>query len=303
MYVSLDEIRGVFPAMVTPVDRTGAVDETAVNALVEYFIAAGVNGLYVLGTTGESPLLTRAQKEAMVAAVLKAVDGRIPVMVHVGTLPVSECLSFAQRVQELGVRFLSAIPPYYFAFGEEDLLCYYRALLDVVRPDCRLFAYNIPAFARNAIPPAVLQTLAHDERFAGVKDSAGDFALTQQYLSVLPQDRKVFIGSDDLINRALTAGVQGSISGNANVLPELFVALYQARQSGDDAKTEMLQGMVDRLAQATCYGNLPLLKLGMKWRGVDAGEALMPFDHHIEEEKAQRLRCTLAELQEQLQTF
>ena len=71
MYVSLDEIRGVFPAMVTPVDRTGAVDETAVNALVEYFIAAGVNGLYVLGTTGESPLLTRAQKEAMVAAVLK----------------------------------------------------------------------------------------------------------------------------------------------------------------------------------------------------------------------------------------
>lgn len=105
--------------MVTPVREDNTVDADAVARLVEYFIQAGVTGLYVCGTTGESPLLTMEQKEAMLSAVCEAVSGRLPVMVHVGTLPVGDCLTFARRAQELGAQFLSAIPPTTSRLAEE----------------------------------------------------------------------------------------------------------------------------------------------------------------------------------------
>ena len=188
--------------MVTPVREDNTVDADAVARLVEYFIQAGVTGLYVCGTTGESPLLTMEQKEAMLSAVCEAVSGRLPVMVHVGTLPVGDCLTFARRAQELGAQFLSAIPPYYFPFGGREILNYYRALLDVTREGHFLFLYNIPAFVRNSIPVDVVRELCQDPRFAGIKDSEGNIQLTQNYLRTLRSPRRVFIGSDDLIAQA-----------------------------------------------------------------------------------------------------
>ena len=297
---TIQDIRGVFPAMITPIREDGSVDTGAVAPLVEYFIQAGVSGLYVCGTTGETPLLTRERKEAMLGAVCEAVAGRLPVMVHVGTLPMEECLAFAKRAQELGARFLSAIPPYYFPFGSREMLNYYRALLDVMEEDCALFLYNIPAFARNSIPVEVVRALCEDRRFAGIKDSEGNIQLTQSYLEVLEAPRRVFIGSDDLIERAFTLGAAGSISGNANVLPELFVRLYRAKRNGRDDVVVRCQELVNQLAEATHYGNIPLLKAGLAWRGVPVGRALPPFDAAAQRADADHLTDTIAQIQAQL---
>lgn len=286
--------------MVTPVREDNTVDADAVARLVEYFIQAGVTGLYVCGTTGESPLLTMEQKEAMLSAVCEAVSGRLPVMVHVGTLPVGDCLAFARRAQELGAQFLSAIPPYYFPFGGREILNYYRALLDVTREGHFLFLYNIPAFVRNSIPVDVVRELCQDPRFAGIKDSEGNIQLTQNYLRTLRSPRRVFIGSDDLIAQAFTYGAAGSISGNANVLPELFVQLYRAKKSGRGDVAQRCQELVDQLAEATHHGNIPLLKAGLARRGVPVGSALPPFDEAPPESEADFLAETVCRIQAEL---
>lgn len=286
--------------MITPVREDNTVDVDAVAPLVEYFIQAGVSGLYVCGTTGESPLLTLEQKETMLSAVCDAVSGRLPVMVHVGTLPVGDCLTFARRAQELGAQFLSAIPPYYFPFGSREILNYYWALLDVIQEGHFLFLYNIPAFARNSIPVDVVQELCQDPRFAGIKDSEGSIQLTQKYLKVLRPPRRVFIGSDDLIAQAFTYGAAGSISGNANVLPELFIQLYRAKKSGRGDVAQRCQELVDQLAEATHHGNIPLLKAGLTWRGVPAGRALPPFEATAPEAEAEFLAETICRIQVEL---
>ena len=87
----------------------------------------------------------------------------------------------------------------------------------------------------------------------------------------------VFIGSDDLIAQAFTYGAAGSISGNANVLPELFVQLYRAKKSGRGDVAQRCQELVDQLAEATHHGNIPLLKAGLARRGVPVGSALPPL--------------------------
>ncbi len=286
--------------MVTPVDEYGDINEKTVYELVDYFVNAGVNGLYTLGTTGESMLLNKQQKIGMLKAVLKAADNRIPVMVHVGMLPVEECCSLVREVQEQGATFLSAIPPYYFPFSDADLLCYYRTILQELKPDSRLFLYNIPAFARNSISLGVVQTLCKYPNFAGIKDSQGDITLTQRYLEVIGNNRRVLVGSDDLIKQAFALGAGGSISGNANVLPELFVRLAQASRNQQWDTAEQLQQMVNELAEATEYGNLPLLKLGLSLRGISVGKALPPFYGNISLERYERLKHTLQNLRNRI---
>lgn len=286
--------------MVTPVDEFGDINEKAVFELVDYFVSAGVNGLYVLGTTGENILLNKKQKVGMLKSVLEAADHRIPIMVHVGMLPVEECCSLVREVQELGAIFLSAIPPYYFPFNDADLLCYYRTILRELKPDSRLFLYNIPAFARNSISPGVVQTLCKYPNFAGIKDSQGDIALTQRYLEAIGNSGQVLVGSDDLIKQAFMMGACGSISGNANVLPELFVKLVQASKNQQWDTAEQLQQMVNELAEATEYGNLPLLKLGLSLRGISAGKALPPFYGNISLERYERLKHTLQNLRSRI---
>jgi 4-hydroxy-tetrahydrodipicolinate synthase len=297
---TVKQIEGIFPAMVTPVDEYGDINEKTVYELVDYFVNAGVNGLYTLGTTGESMLLNKQQKIGMLKAVLKAADNRIPVMVHVGMLPVEECCSLVREVQEQGATFLSAIPPYYFPFSDADLLCYYRTILQELKPDSRLFLYNIPAFARNSISPGVVQTLCKYPNFAGIKDSQGDITLTQRYLEVIGNNRRVLVGSDDLIKQAFALGAGGSISGNANVLPELFVRLAQASRNQQWDTAEQLQQMVNELAEATEYGNLPLLKLGLSLRGISVGKALPPFYGNISLERYERLKHTLQNLRNRI---
>lgn len=289
--------------MVTPVDDSGDVKEKCVWELVDYFIDAGVNGLYALGTTGESVLLTKRQKLDLLRYTLKAAAGRIPVMVHVGMLPVSECCAFAQEAQKQGAVYLSAIPPFYYPFSDRDILRYYKSILKVVGPEACLFLYNIPAFARNAISPETVAELCRYPNFGGIKDSQGDIQLTKRYLEILDGGRRVFIGSDDLIAQAFEAGAKGSISGNANVLPELFVKLYRAHQAGDRVKAELLQKMVDELAEATEHGNLPLLKAGLAMRGVQMGKSLEPFDSTISPDRLNRLKQTMNGLLERLRAI
>ena len=145
-----------------------------------------------------------------------------------------------------------------------------------------------------------MRELCQDPRFAGIKDSEGNIQLTQNYLRTLRSPRRVFIGSDDLIAQAFTYGAAGSISGNANVLPELFVQLYRAKKSGRGDVAQRCQELVDQLAEATHHGNIPLLKAGLARRGVPVGGALPPFDEAPPESEADFLAETVCRIQAEL---
>ncbi|MGD9156148.1 MAG: dihydrodipicolinate synthase family protein [Bacillota bacterium] len=287
-------IKGVYPAMVTPFTVDGVIDYLSIEKVVDFFIQKGVNGLYILGTTGEWPLINKEQRKNILEFVMKQIDDRVPVMVHIGTLPVQDACELANHAENNGVAAISSIPPYYFPFNATDIERYFSSILTAVSEKMPVLLYNIPAFARNVIPIETVKRLKDKyTNFKGIKDSQGNPEMLHEYLNIIGNAGVVLIGSDDLIYQALKSGCSGMISGNANVLPELYITLYSAFQEGKVEVVKKLQTLVNVLAKATNFGRVPLLKAGLEMRGVSAGYAMKPYTQEIPEFECHQLEIAI----------
>ena len=264
--------------MVTPFTANGDIEYNALAKLIEFFINSGVHGLYILGTTGEWPLIDKEQRKQILEFVIAQVKARIPVMVHIGTLPVKDACELAVHAEKVGASAISSIPPYYFPFTEEDIEKYFIAILDAVSVQMPVLLYNIPGFARNVISVKTVTKLkSRYSNLIGLKDSQGNSVMLKQYLETVGDDGVVLIGSDDLDLEAFQNGCGGAISGNANIIPELFIGIMAAYQKGEMEIAGRLQILINELAKATHFGRVPLLKYGLGVRGVPSGYAMTPF--------------------------
>lgn len=236
---------GVVPPLVTPFadDNATKVDHTALAALCEFLIESRVHGLYPCGTTGENALLLAEERMAIAETVISAARGRVPVFVHVGAAGTAETVLLARHAIAHGADGIGAITPYYYAYAEEDLRCHYQALAEAATP-CPVYLYNLPSYARNAVSLTLADTLRQDAaNIIGIKDSSGDLEALRAFRA-LP-NFSVLSGSDGRNLAALELGCDGMISGNANAVPEPFVALWNAWQAGDTAGTTEAQRRID----------------------------------------------------------
>jgi dihydrodipicolinate synthase/N-acetylneuraminate lyase len=295
------KISGLFPAMITPFHSNQTIDFQSMAEVIDFFIESGVQGLYVMGTTGEWPLISKEQRMAVLEFVMGFVKGRIPVMAHIGALPVQDACELAAHAEMVGVSAISSIPPYYFPFTEADIENYYDSILASVSEDLPLLFYNIPGFARNVISVETLKRLkTRHPNIGGVKDSQGDPEVFKNYVKEVGADGVVLIGSDDLILHAFQMGGSGMISGNANVVPELFIQLMAAYKKGKIELATRLQELVNKLAAATHFGRVPLLKTGLGLRGVSAGSALKPYSKKITADEIGCLKLTIQQILQRL---
>jgi dihydrodipicolinate synthase/N-acetylneuraminate lyase len=220
----------VVVALLTPFDRDGHPDAAALRDHVEYLIEERVDGLMPCGTTGEGPLLSEAEVASVVATVVEAARGRIPVLAHVGRPDTVATLRLAHRTLADGADGVSAVVPYYYALEDAQIVAHYRALIDVAdgKP---AYAYTIPARTGNELSVEAARSLAH-AGLAGVKDSTKSFERHRAYLDTgLP----VLMGSDGMVAQALKAGAAGCVSALANVRPDLLLRL---KQTAADAREE-----------------------------------------------------------------
>jgi N-acetylneuraminate lyase len=295
------QVTGIFPAMVTPFNANRTVDYQSLMEVIDFFVQSGVQGLYVLGTTGEWPLISKEQRKAILEFVMSYVKGRIPVMAHIGALPVADACELASHAEMVGVAAISSIPPYYFPFTEEDIENYYEAILAAISPQLPLLFYNIPGFARNRISvKTITQLQKRHPNIGGVKDSQGVPEIFKNYVQTVGKEGVVLVGSDDMILAALQLGGSGAISGNANVIPELFIKLMTAYKNGKIEAARRLQELVNELAEATHFGRVPLLKTGLSLRGVSAGMALEPYCNQATDFEVAHLRAVIEKILHEL---
>ncbi len=234
----------VLPALLTPFDDRGEVDLAALRAHVEFVIEAGVHGLMPCGTTGETALLEEDEVIAVVSAVVEAAAGRVPVVAHVGRPSTVASARLIEAAIAAGADGVSAIVPYYYAFGDREIVAHFRALLKVAGAT-PLFAYTFPARTGNELSDEAFATLAGDG-LAGLKDSTGSLERQQAYLAAAP-DAQVFVGSPTLLLGGLRAGSRGSVAALANLRPDLLIALAEAWRDGRDDDAERLQAEVAEL--------------------------------------------------------
>lgn len=279
----LDELRhrlsgGVTPAMATPLMDDGhQVNPAGIPPLVEFLIAAGVRGLFVGGTTGEGILLSMEQRRRLHEETVKAVAGRVPVLLHVGAIENVTAVRLAGHAREIGADGVVAVAPYFYPIHEAARLDYFRAVA-AGAPEMPFLAYDIPHMAVNGVSPAMLKQMGDTiPNFAGVKTSHGDAQHIRALIDAAPAGTLVLAGNERIALGSLALGANGLISGLSTAVPEPFVALTQAFTAGNLSAAQATQQQINRLLDLIPAGaRIGAIKQVLVDRGIPVGGPVPP---------------------------
>lgn len=239
--------RGSMPALVTPF-RNGALDLETLRKLVEWHIGEGSTGLVPCGTTGESPTLTHEEHETVVAEVVKAAAGRVPVIAGAGSNNTLEAIRLSQHAQSVGADGVLIVTPYYNKPTQRGMIAHFTAVHDC----CTLpiIIYNIPPRSVVDMTPVTMGKLAELPRIVGVKDATGKLERVSQQRASCGKDFVQLSGEDATALGFNAHGGVGCISVTANVAPRLCAEFQQATLAGDYAKALDYQDLLMPLHEA-----------------------------------------------------
>ena len=287
-------IRGIITPTVTPLKPDGAINPAMIRPLVDFLIDRGIAGIYPLGSTGEGPLFSIAERKAIAEATVAAVDGRVPVIIHCGAITTAETIALARHARHIGADAASVLTPWYYRLDDEALESHYRAVFEAL-PGFPIYLYNLPAFTGNSLSAALVTRLARNcQNCVGLKDSSGDLQTMFATNHLREGGFNTCIGPDMLILAGLAMGLDAAVSGHSNIFPELVVGIHRAVAAGDLAAARRLQGQLKALGAVIAgAGGLPVFKALLAERGLAVGGVRAPLRSPAEE----RLRACVAQLQ------
>lgn len=222
---SLD-FSGVFTALVTPFESTGAIDEKALRKLVDHQINGGIHGLVPVGTTGESPTVTHQENIQVIKIVLDQVAGRVPVIAGTGSNSTAEAIDMTGQAKELGAAASLQVAPYYNKPNQDGLYQHFWTIAQTI--DMPLVVYNIQGRSGVNIETSTILALSNHSNIQAVKEASGNLAQMMEVLAKRPKSLAVLSGDDNLFYPLMALGGDGVISVASNLIPKSMVELYQA---------------------------------------------------------------------------
>ena len=208
------ELRGCYTALVTPF-ANGKVCFTTLRELVEKQIAAGIDGLVPVGTTGESPTLAMDEHQKVISTVIEAANGRCKVIAGTGANATDEAIELTRFAQKAGADATLQVTPYYNKPTDEGLFQHFSAVADIGLP---VMLYNVPGRSAVALSIALIERLAAHEKIVAVKEAAGSVDRVSQIKSAC--DLQVLSGDDMLTLPMIALGATGVVSVCSNVAPK-----------------------------------------------------------------------------------
>jgi 4-hydroxy-tetrahydrodipicolinate synthase len=218
-------LEGSITPLVTPFTEDGRLDPSTLEDLIEWQIDTGSHGISVTGTTGEPSALSLEEREHVMEAAARLIDGRVPFVPGTGTNNLQETVALTKTAQRLGADAALVIVPYYNRPSQEGLYRYFRSLDGEV--DLPLIIYNIPGRTAVNMAPETMARLKRDCRHViGVKESNKDFEHVSRVLHQCGRDFKVYSGIELLCYPMLAIGGAGHVSATANIFPREVADLY-----------------------------------------------------------------------------
>ena len=245
--ISAPRIRGAFTALVTPFDVGGALDEPALRRLLDRQVAAGIDGLVPCGTTGESPTLTPAERERVIAATVEAVSGlpvdgagsRRPVVIAgTGTNDTAATIRATRRAAELGADAALVVAPYYNRPDQRMLAAHFTAVAD--EGGLPVVIYNVPSRTGANVEAETTLRLAEHPRIVAAKEASGNLEQIATVIRDRPAGFSVMAGDDAWTLAVLAMGGDGVISVASNEIPSEMAELCSAALAGDWTRARAL---------------------------------------------------------------
>jgi N-acetylneuraminate lyase len=267
----LSSLRGIFPALATPIDASGLVQAAPLQALISHLYGTGVHGLYVAGQTGEGWQLDSVQRKRLAEIAVRNSPTGAQVVVHVGTMRVADAIDLACHAGKIGAAAVSSLPPPGAGNGQE-LLDWYGRLAEA--SPLPLYVYYFPGLSPAVKSCADLLSLCALPNVAGLKYAADNLEWMSELLRA---GTNVLFGRDEVLASALLLGAHGGIGTFYNLVPEWLLELYSEGQAGRWSAAARVGERLRRLIHVCLrYEILSACKVILRWQGFDCGPVLSP---------------------------
>lgn len=288
-------LKGIIPAVVTPF-RGDSIDFAGFEKLLNFLIDRGVSGLFIAGTNGEGPLLSKEEKILLFKSAVEIVKDRVPVIAQIGEITTKDTIEVGESAVKSGVSAVAIVSPYYFKLEDSALKRHFINVARALKPT-PVYLYNLPGNTGNTIKPSLAKAIMEEaDNVKGIKDSSKDLQILEDFIYELGTDKDVIVGTDSLILPALIMGAKGAISALANPLPELCVGVYGDFLSGklDSAKEKQYKLNYIRTLTKQ-FSSISALKVMLRLRGIDVGSVRAPLGE-VNSEQEGILKKILEEL-------
>ncbi len=278
MNAASQTFRGVFAALVTPMNRNEEVDHPKLARFARYLIEQGVHGLIPLGSTGEYYALNASEREQVLRTTLEAAAGRVPVLAGTNAGSTRDVVASSRQAEQLGCAGVMLAPPYYSLPRLDELFLHFRAVNDAI--GIPIMLYNYPGRTGVDMPPEFIERRAGLKNIRYVKESTGEMPRITELLRRCGKRLSVFCGCDTIALESLIVGAVGWVGGVVNVLPASHVRLYRlAVEDRDYARSrELFFRMLPTLELMEGAGKYTqFVKAGCRLMGHDAGPPRRPL--------------------------
>jgi len=239
-------LSGCGTALVTPFTSSGALDEPALRALVDWQIASGVHFLVPCGSTGEAATMTVAEQRRVVEIVVERVNGRIPVLAGAGANDTARAIALSREMRSAGATHLLHVSPMYNKPPQRGLVAHFTAIAEAT--ELPVILYNVPGRTGGNIEARTTLALAQVPNIAGIKEASGNLGQIMEILRERPPDFAVLSGDDGFTLAVMAAGGDGVVSVTSNVAPRDVARLTECLHAGDVAAARRIN---ERLAPWT----------------------------------------------------
>ena len=252
----MTRFQGIYPPMVTPLTRDERIDEEGLANVINYLLQGGVQGIYLLGTTGEGPVLPEREWRRAVEVAKEALQGRGGLIVGAMEPATQRCINRLKIAEEIGVDAVAVTPPYYYPPRDEgEIIRHYEQVCEAAQGP--VLVYNIPSTTKVFIQAETIARINRIDNIAGMKDSTGDWAHVQKLLLLLGDDPKfsLLIGAPTLAGIGMLLGADGAVMSVGNIDPKMTVQLYHVAKAGDVEQVFALQQRLQSLLRLYPFGS------------------------------------------------
>jgi 4-hydroxy-2-oxoglutarate aldolase len=271
-------VSGIFPALTTPYHEDGSVTVEHFKANLLRYNKTGLAGYVVLGSTGESVLLSAAEADSLLIAGKEAAAPGEVLIAGTGAESTAETIARTKRAATLGYDVALVKTPYYYkpAYNPETYLRYYRAVADA--SPIPILLYSVPIFTGVTLETPEIVALAQHPNIIGIKDSSGAIQRIVEVAAQAPKHFQILTGSAGVLHPALASGARGAILALASALPEKCVELFELFKNGRHAEAQTLQQHLAFASKAiVSEGGIAGVKYAMDLRGYRGGQVRLPL--------------------------
>jgi 4-hydroxy-tetrahydrodipicolinate synthase len=285
-------IHGIIPPVATPMRPDEDLDLPRLRWFLDELIAAGVHGVFVLGTNSEFYALDEREKQEVVATAVAHVNKRVPVFAGTGAETTREVVRLTKMAQREGADGVSVITPYFISPSQQEIADHYRRVAEST--SLPVLLYNNPSTCGGVkIDVDTVARLAEVSNIVGVKDSSGDLQNTNELVRAVPERFAVMMGRDTLIFPALLFGARGAVPATGNIAPRLLVEIYEKFRKGDLEGSKAAQLRLNPVRLALTLGTAPGgVKAALALLGKSLGPCRSPVAALLPD-KQEKMRAAL----------